>query len=118
MNAVTDLQRRRAVNQIWNAAKDYSFVPDFKAYDGEGNAELYWNFIIGAVRRHYDYPKIAAVFSSFQQYEESDTYEGLFWLGLENAVYQRELPQRPVLKALRENYARRYLAVYGAPPDD
>ena len=118
MNTVTDLQRRRAVNQIWNAAKDYSFVPDFKAYDGEGNAELYWNFIIGAVRRHYDYPKIAAVFSAFQQYEESDTYEGLLWLGLENAVYQRELPQRPVLKALRENYARRYLAVYGASPDD
>ena len=70
MNAVTDLQRRRAVNQIWNAAKDYSFVPDFKAYDAEGNAELYWNFVIGAVRRYYDYPKIAAVFSSFQQYEE------------------------------------------------
>ena len=118
MNAVTDLQRRRAVNQIWNAAQNYSFVPDFKAYDGEGNAELYWNFIIGAVRRHYDYPKIAAVFSAFQHYEESDTYEGLLWLGLENAVYQRELPQRPVLKALRENYARRYLAVYGASPDD
>ena len=118
MNAVTDLQRRRAVNQIWNAANDYSFVPDFKAYDAKGNAELYWNFIIGAVRRHYDYPKLAAVFASFQQYDEADTYEGLLWLGLENAVYLKEIAQRPVLASLREDYARRYLAIYGAPLDD
>ena len=118
MDTVSELQRRRAVNQIWNAAQDYGFIPDFKAYDKDGKAELYWNFIIGAVRRHYDYSKIAAVFSSFQQYEESDIFEGLLWLGLENAVYQKELPDRPVLKMLREDYARRYLAVYGSPPDD
>ena len=118
MTTVSELQRRRAVNQIWNAAKDYHFVPDFKAYDGQGNAELYWNFVIGAVRRLYEYEKIAAVFASFQQYEESDVYEGLLWLGLENAVYQKELPERPVLRTLREDYARRYLASYGGAPDD
>ncbi len=114
MNAVTEFQRRRAVNQIWNAADNYGFFPDFKAYDADGNAELYWNSIIGAVRKHYEYDKLAAVFSSFQEYEDGDIYEGLLWLGLENAVYQKELPLRPALEALRADYAKRYLAVYGA----
>ena len=29
---ISDVQNRRAVNIIWNAAHDYSFTPDFKAY--------------------------------------------------------------------------------------
>lgn len=118
MNEVSEQQRRRAVNQIWNAAKDYHFAPDFKAYDSEGSADVYWNSIIGAVRRHYEYPKLAAVLSAFQQYEDSDTYEGLFWLGLENAVYQKELAERPVLAELRRDYAERFLKVYGALAQD
>lgn len=118
MNTVSELQRRRAVNQIWNAADSYAFIPDFKAFDADGNAELYWNSIIGAVRRHYEYEKLSKVFASFQQYEESDVYEGLLWLGLENAVYQKELPERPVLEKLRRDYAQRYLSVFGAALDD
>ena len=118
MNEISDNQRRRAINQIWNAAQDYSFFPDFKAFDKEGNAELYWNSIIGAVRRHYEYEKLIPVFASFAHYEEADEYEALLWLGLENAVYQKELADRPILAQLRQDYARRYLAVYGAPLDD
>ena len=38
-------------------------------------------------------------------------YEQLLWLGLENAVYQREIrPNRPALPALRRRYARRVIA--------
>lgn len=118
MNEISDNQRRRAINQIWNAAQDYSFFPDFKAFDKEGNADLYWNSIIGAVRRHYEYEKLIPVFASFAHYEEADEYEALLWLGLENAVYQKELADRPILAQLRQDYARRYLAVYGAPLDD
>ena len=118
MNSVSELQRRRAVNLIWNAARNYSFVPDFKAYDAEGNADVYWNSIIGAVRRHYEYPKIEAIFASFQQYEDGDEYESLLWLGLENAVYRKELAERPVLSSLREDYARRFLQEYGGGPLD
>ena len=114
MKEVSELQRRRAVNQIWNAAKDYSFVPDFKAYDGQGNADLYWNSIIGAVRRHYEYPKLAKVFAAFQEYEDGDEYEALLWLGLENAAYAREREDRPVLRTLREDYANRFLKEYGS----
>ncbi len=118
MNEISENQRRRAVNQIWNAAQDYAFFPDFKAFDAQGNAELYWNSIIGAVRRHYEYEKLQSVFASFSQYEEADEYEALLWLGLENAVYQKEVLERPVLAQLRREYARRYLKVYGAPLDD
>lgn len=118
MNKISDNQRRRAVNQIWNAAQNYSFYPDFKAFDAEGNADLYWNSIIGAVRRHYEYEKLIPIFASFGQYEEADEYEALLWLGLENAVYYREVPERPILAQLRLDYAKRYLEVYSAPPDD
>ena len=112
MNAVSEFQKRRAENIIWNAAGDYSFQPDFKAYDAEGRAELYWNCVIGAVRRQYEYPKLEKLFASFQAYEDADEYEGLLWLGLENGVYERERAARPVLSRLRREYAERYLALH------
>ena len=33
MNQVSELQKKRAVNIIWNAAQNYDFSPYFKAYD-------------------------------------------------------------------------------------
>ncbi len=100
------LQKRRAENIIWNAAQNYGFRPDFKAFDSQGQAEIYWNCIIGAARKHYEYQKLESVFRAFDQYEEGETYDGLLWLGLENALYQKELPSRPALRELRESYAR------------
>ena len=101
MPEISELQKKRAENIIWSCAESYAFTPDFKAYDKDGIADLYWNCIIGAVRKHYDYPKIEEVLHSFLQYEESDTYEGLMWLGLENCVFQKEVGSRPVLAVLR-----------------
>ncbi len=119
MKEISELQKRRAVNTIWNAARDHGFQPDFKAYDRDGKAELYWNLIIGAARRHYEYPKLQAVFDAFSRYEDRDTYVGLLWLGLENAVYRKELAERPVMRALRADYARRFLEAFaGSVPDD
>ncbi len=110
MTEVSDLQKRRAENIIWNAAQSHGFTPDFKAYDADARAELYWNTVIGAVRRHYEYPKIEAVFRSFQSEEDADVYEALLWLGLENAVFEKERADRPVLKALRKDYAERFIS--------
>lgn len=109
MAEISELQKKRAENLIWTCAEDYTFTPDFKAYDSDGLADLYWNCIIGAVRRHYEYPKIEAVLRALQQYEESDTYENLLWLGLENCVFAREVTGRPVLARLREQYAEAFL---------
>lgn len=118
MNEINELQQRRAVNLVWNGARNHSFEPDFKVYDSSGEASIYWNIIIGAVRRHYEYDKLAKIFHSFDQYEDGDIYEGLFWLGLENSTYQKELADRPILKSLRESYAESYLREYTAPLDD
>ena len=117
MNEVTELQKKRAVNIIWNAAQKYDFSPDFKAFDKNGQAELSWNTIIGAVRRHYDYPPIEKVVLYFQQQQDADTYEGLLWLGLENCVYGREVMDRPVLRYLRQCYAQRFIDEYKTPDD-
>ncbi|MBQ6371995.1 MAG: hypothetical protein IJJ22_02605 [Oscillospiraceae bacterium] len=113
---ISDLQKKRAVNIIWNSAGNYSFTPDFKAYDEDGNAELYFNSIIGAVRKHYDYPEIEKLFRAVAKYEDSDVYESLLWLALENAVFGREEPERPVLASLRISYAEKWLN--SVPPSD
>ena len=106
---ITELQKKRAENIIWSCAGNYAFTPDFKAYDQNGIADLYWNCIIGAVRKHYDYPILEGILHSFQQEEEGDVYEGLMWLGLENCVYQKEAAGRPVLLLLRQRYADAYV---------
>ena len=103
---ILDSEKRRARNLIWNAAGDYHFEPDFKAYDDEGRADLYWNSIIGAVRKNYGPETIDALFAAFHGCRDEALYEQLVWLGLENAVYQRESPRRLALPALRRRYAR------------
>ena len=104
---ILDSEKRRARNLIWNAAGDYHFEPDFKAYDDEGRADLYWNSIIGAVRKNYGPETIDALFAAFHGCRDEALYEQLVWLGLENAVYQRESPRRLALPALRRGRAAR-----------
>ena len=113
---ILDSEKRRARNLIWNAAADYSFEPDFKAYDEEGRADLYWNSIIGAVRKNYGAETIEGLFEALHGCTQEQLYEQLLWLGLENAVYQREAPRRPALPSLRRSYARRVLTE-NADPD-
>ena len=99
--SISELQQRRADNIIWNCAKDYGFVPDFKAYDDSGRADLYWNTIFGAARRHYEYDKLQKLFAMLDKYRDAALYEGLFWQALEPLLYQLELPGRPVLARIR-----------------
>ena len=51
---ISDLQKKRAYNLIWNAAADYGFLPDFKFYTRDGIADVYWNSIFGLARKHYE----------------------------------------------------------------
>ena len=107
---IREQEKRRARNLIWNAARDYSFEPEFKVYDLNGQADLYWNSIIGAVRKNYGAEPIDALFKSFHGCANESMYEQLIWLGLENAVYQREASFRPALPSLRKNYANYVLS--------
>ena len=116
---ILDSEKRRARNLIWNAAADYSFEPDFKAYDEDGRADLYWNSIIGAVRTNYGAETIEGLFEALHGCAREQLFEQLLWLGLENAVYQREAPHRPALPSLRRSYARRAVALdQNADPSD
>ena len=116
---ILDSEKRRARNLIWNAAADYSFEPDFKAYDEDGRADLYWNSIIGAVRKNYGTETIEGLFEALHGCAREQLFEQLLWLGLENAVYQREAPHRPALPSLRQSYARRAVALdQNADPSD
>lgn len=108
---IPDSEKRRARNLIWNAAGDYSFEPAFKAYDEKGRADLYWNSIIGAVRKNYGQQEIDALLESFQGCKDQILYEELAWLALENAAFLRESPRRPALASLRRSYAKRVLAL-------
>ena len=98
---ITELQKRRADNIIWNCAKDYSFTPDFKAYDRNGDVDLYWNIIFGSARRHFEYEKLEALFSMLEKYRDAAVYETILWNALEPVLFRRELGIRPVLEAMR-----------------
>ena len=37
---IRESEKRRARNLIWNAAGEYGYEPDFKAYDAAGQADL------------------------------------------------------------------------------
>lgn len=108
---ILDQEKRRARNLIWNAAEDYGFEPDFKAYDEEGRADLYWNSVIGIVRRCWGPEALDPLFESFRGDLDEHLYEQLVWLGLENAAYLRESPRRPALPSLRAEYARHVLSL-------
>ena len=102
---IAELQKRRADNIIWNCANDYSFAPDFKAYDDEGGADLYWNILFGAARRHYEYEKLEKLFAMLDKYRDASEYQGVFWRALEPLLYRLEVSERPVLARLRPQSA-------------
>ena len=56
--AYEEYERRRAENIIWNAAGRYDFRPGYEAFDENGRADLYFNTVIGAAYRHYDFDKL------------------------------------------------------------
>ncbi len=110
---ILDSEKRRARNIIWNAAGEYGFEPDFKAYDHDGRAELYWNSIAGAVRKNYGEAPVRELFAAIHGHSREPLFEQLLWLGLENAAFSRESPRRPALPALRQRYARAVLLANG-----
>ena len=71
MTEIDEQQQKRAANIVWNCAGRYDFRPDFRAYDVKGRADLYWNCIFGAARKHYDYAVFAQIFAGLQQYEDA-----------------------------------------------
>jgi hypothetical protein len=80
-------QNKRASNIIWNASYDYSFDSEWKAYDEDGKADLYLNFVIGSVRKYYDFELLQSFFDNLKTYSRREFFEELMWIGLENGVF-------------------------------
>ena len=98
---------KRALNIIWNASNDYSLDPEFKAYTENGEVDLYWNYIIGAAYKYYDYPLLQKFFNYLKTDSDHEFYEILFWIGLENSIFNKGKAERPVLYKLRRNYGEK-----------
>ena len=93
---------RRALNIIWNAAGRYDFTPCFTAFHPNGQPDDYFNMIIGLTEKWLGLSGVAAFFSLFEGHARAEEFDEFLWLGLENYAYERELPDRPVLKDLRK----------------
>ena len=110
---ISERQKKRAYNLIWNAAGDYGFMPDFKSYTTDGIADIYWNSVFGLAHKYYDYPQLSKVFRGLEHEEEAGEYEALLWIGMENALVFREKKTRPALTALQRRYAEEWLREFG-----
>ncbi len=106
---ISEFEKRRAANLIWNGAQDYTIATGFRVYDSQGRAELYWNSIVGAIHRHYDWKKLKLFYNTFSETVDQTVYESLFWIALENATFLKEKDERPVFPYLRHEYAIREL---------
>lgn len=104
-------EAKRARNFIWTAAENYDLDPLFLAFTPDGTADLYLNLIIGLTYKWFEQGKIDDFFEQLTG-KDQELYEGLFWIGLENAVYQKEKKARSALEDLRREYARNNLERY------
>ena len=92
---------RRARNIIWNAAGRYDFDPVFMAFFANGHPDHYFNMVAGLVEKWLDMQKLWDFFRTYENDRRADEFDDYLWLGLENCVYEKELPERPILEALR-----------------
>jgi len=76
----------------------------------DGQPDLYMNCVIGLVHKWFgeDLPK--KLFASWAGDAHQAMYDDLAWLALENAVYEKELPERPALAELRQAHAAAFFA--------
>ena len=72
---------------------------------------MYLNMTIGLTYKWFDQEKIDTFFNMLAG-KEQELYEGLLWIGLENALYQKEKNLRSALTELRREYAQENLNRY------
>ena len=97
---------RRARNYIWNAAGRYDFEPPYLAFYPTGEADMYFNMVIGLAVKWFDMEKLRNFFDSHAASRSADEFNELLWLGIENCVYEKEIEERPALAKLRKNRAK------------
>ena len=69
-----EIAERRAINQIWNAAQDYSLQPVYVAFDEDGDADFYFNTVIGAVYHYFQFETLDKMFKEYSVLGRSPKY--------------------------------------------
>jgi len=87
-------EKQRAWNIIWSVSKDYSLTPDITAYDERGKADLYWNYIIGAVYKYFDYRLLSEFFDTLRYDRDYIFYQKIMMLGLEGCIFEKDSKNR------------------------
>lgn len=105
--AISEQEQKRAENLVWNGAGDYTFEADFRVYDDEGRADLYWNSVVGAIHHFFDWGALESFYNTFADSPHQELLESLFWIAFENAVYAEEARVRAAFADLRREYALR-----------
>ena len=104
---------RRAMNLIWNAAGDYEWESPFLAFHPNGDSDDYLNMVIGLSAKWLDRDRITDFFVRLGEGPTLDEISALLWLGIENCVYGKELPVRPVISRMRGERAEEFFRVNG-----
>ena len=104
---------RRAMNLIWNAAGDYQWESPFLAFHPNGDSDDYLNMVIGLSAKWLDRERITDFFVRLGEGPTLDEISALLWLGIENCVYGKELPVRPVISRMRRERAEEFFRVNG-----
>ena len=104
---------RRARNIIWNAAGRYDFEPPFMAFFPNGTPDLYFDMVVGFVKKWLDMDAVWRFFESYEGDRRAEEFDEFLWLGLENCVYEKEVAERPILEPLRRERAERFYREMG-----
>ncbi|MGI6075484.1 MAG: hypothetical protein ACOYD9_03855 [Pyramidobacter sp.] len=105
---------KRALNQVCTAAERYDFDPPFLAAAPAGEPDLYLNTIIGLAVRWLDLNRLQEFFKFYEGSLRCEELDVLVWLALENCLFEKEAPFRPVLPALRKAHALEFMRRIGA----
>lgn len=98
---------KRALNIVWDASGKYGTYPPFLAVRRD-EPSFYMNLVIGLSQKWLDTDALNAFFLSYSGASKADDYDAVVWLCLENWLYHKEFPHRPVLRSLRYEYAREF----------
>lgn len=96
---------KRAKNFIWASAEDYELNPLYLAFSPDGKADTYLNIIIGLSYKWYNGAQLEEFFNMLGG-KDKELFEGLFWIGLEKVLFNKEKDYRMALTDLRVEYAK------------
>lgn len=102
--------QNREFNWIWNGALSYGYKPVLTVTDLSGNPSFYMNLIIGLAIKYFGRDAIEELFALWEDKKNYEKYDIFALYLLEGYSYDKEVSKRPILKDLREAYAKDFLA--------